>query len=63
MTQSQFDELDELAQEASLGAIVEAHAHRLPVTLGRQDGAIYRLFPDGHEEVVRPAPAKQPEAA
>ena len=57
MTQPHFDELDGLAQQASRGAIAEAHAHMLPVTLGRQDGAIYRLFPDGHEEVVTPAPA------
>lgn len=50
--------IDLLAQEASKEAIAEAHARGLPVTLGKPDGTIYQLFPDGHEEVVMPGKDK-----
>ena len=60
--QSLLDEIgservEALAREAAHDAIAGAHAHGLPVTLGKPDGAIVRRFPDGHEELLRPAPA------
>ena len=62
MAQSLFDEMGlesvlHTMRDATRRAIAEAHAHGLPVTLGKPDGSIIQLFPDGHEEVVKPAPA------
>ena len=57
MTQSFFggigiEELEKIGLEASRDAIAKAHANGLPVTLGKPDGTIYRLYPDGSEEII-----------
>ncbi len=62
MTPALLDEIgtervDALVQEAAQEAIAEAHAHGLPVAIGKPDGSIVSLFPDGHEELISPAPA------
>ena len=48
-----LEKLEQLAREASEEAIAEAHAKGLSTTHGKPDGTIYKLYPDGHEEILK----------
>lgn len=45
-----------LMRAATLKAISDTHAHGLPVTAD-MGGVLCRVFPDGHTQAVKPAPA------
>ena len=47
---------NKLMREATHQAIADAHAHGLPVTAD-VGGVLSKIFPDGHVEPVKPAPA------